>query len=138
MTSVTVWLPGSRTAATRVTNRSAIPVCVILSLVIERVAYRPLRNAPRLAPLITAIGVSIVIQTVAMLVWGRTYMTFPQLIPDAPIELAGATVTLTYRAPAWSSRGSSRRASSRRCRSQSRWSSARGRACTAGPIISHA
>ena len=54
----------------------------MLSLVIERVAYRPLRNAPRLAPLITAIGVSIVIQTVAMLVWGRTYMTFPQLIPD--------------------------------------------------------
>ena len=48
---------------------------------IERVAYRPLRNAPRLAPLITAIGVSIVIQTLAMLIWGRNYMTFPQLLP---------------------------------------------------------
>jgi branched-chain amino acid transport system permease protein len=73
----------------------AVPVCVSLSLLIERVAYRPLRNAPRLAPLITAIGVSIVIQTVAMLVWGRNYMTFPQLIPNTPIELAGVTVTLT-------------------------------------------
>jgi branched-chain amino acid transport system permease protein len=74
---------------------AAIPVCVALSLVIERVAYRPLRNAPRLAPLITAIGVSIVIQTVAMLVWGRNYMVFPQLLPSAPIEVGGATVTVT-------------------------------------------
>jgi branched-chain amino acid transport system permease protein len=74
---------------------AAIPVCVVLSLVIERVAYRPLRNAPRLAPLITAIGVSIVIQTVAMLVWGRNYLTFPQLLPTTPIEFGGATVTVT-------------------------------------------
>jgi branched-chain amino acid transport system permease protein len=74
---------------------AAIPVCVVLSLVIERVAYRPLRNAPRLAPLITAIGVSIVIQTVAMLVWGRNYLTFPQLLPTSPIEFGGATVTVT-------------------------------------------
>ena len=74
---------------------AAIPVCVVLSLVIERVAYRPLRNAPRLAPLITAIGVSIVIQTVAMLIWGRNYLTFPQLIPTVPIEFAGATLTVT-------------------------------------------
>lgn len=74
---------------------AAIPVCVMLSLFIERVAYRPLRNAPRLAPLITAIGVSIVIQTFAMLIWGRNYMTFPQLLPQDPITLGGATITLT-------------------------------------------
>lgn len=56
---------------------AAIPACVLLSLFVERVAYRPLRNAPRLAPLITAIGVSIVIQTVAMIVWkqiGRAHV----------------------------------------------------------------
>src|SRR3569832_2500026 len=40
----------------------AVPVCVALGLLIERVAYRPLRHAPRLAPLITAIGVSIIQQ----------------------------------------------------------------------------
>lgn len=74
---------------------TAIPVCVIVSLVIERVAYRPLRNAPRLAPLITAIGVSILLQTIAMLVWGRNFLTFPQLLPDQPIEFAGATITST-------------------------------------------
>jgi branched-chain amino acid transport system permease protein len=73
----------------------AIPTCVVTSLIIERVAYRPLRGAPRLAPLITAIGVSIVLQTVAMLVWGRNYMTFPTLLPPDPIEMFGATVTVT-------------------------------------------
>jgi branched-chain amino acid transport system permease protein len=73
----------------------AIPVCIVVSLVIERVAYRPLRNAPRLAPLITAIGVSIVLQTVAMLIWGRNYMTFPALLPQDPVNLLGATVTVT-------------------------------------------
>jgi branched-chain amino acid transport system permease protein len=74
---------------------TAIPTCIIVSLIIERVAYRPLRNAPRLAPLITAIGVSIVLQTVAMLVWGRNYLTFPQLLPAAAIEFGGAIVTVT-------------------------------------------
>ncbi|MFN8823161.1 MAG: branched-chain amino acid ABC transporter permease [Betaproteobacteria bacterium] len=74
---------------------TAIPVCVVVSLVIERVAYRPLRNAPRLAPLITAIGVSIILQTLAMLIWGRNYMQFPQLLPGEPIHILGATITVT-------------------------------------------
>jgi len=74
---------------------AAIPVCVALSLVIERIAYRPLRGAPRLAPLITAIGVSILLQTLAMMIWGRNYMTFPSLIPDEIYEIGGATITLT-------------------------------------------
>ena len=73
----------------------AIPVCVITSLIIERVAYRPLRNAPRLAPLITAIGVSITLQTLAMMIWGRNYLTFPSLLPSDPLSFLGATVTVT-------------------------------------------
>ena len=68
----------------------AIPVCILLSLVIERVAYRPLRHAPRLAPLITAIGVSIVIQTLAMMIWKPNPIVFPDLLPTDPIELGGA------------------------------------------------
>jgi branched-chain amino acid transport system permease protein len=74
---------------------AAIPVCVALSLVIERVAYRPLRHAPRLAPLITAIGVSILIETLAMMIWGRNYLRFPQLLPAAPLHVGAATVTIT-------------------------------------------
>jgi len=71
----------------------ALPVCMLLGYTIERVAYRPLRGAPRLTPLITAIGVSIVLQNAAMLVWGRQYHAFPPLLPAAPHAFAGATVS---------------------------------------------
>src|SRR3954469_14177881 len=60
----------------------AIPVCVIVNILIERVAYRRRRNAPRLAPLITAIGVSILLQTIAMMVGGRNPLPFPQVMPS--------------------------------------------------------
>ncbi len=69
---------------------AAVPVCVVLSLFVERVAYRPLRNAPRLAPLITAIGVSIVIQTTAMIIWKPNPIVFPDLLPTTPVEIFGA------------------------------------------------
>ncbi|WP_018507491.1 branched-chain amino acid ABC transporter permease [Thiobacillus thioparus] len=71
----------------------AIPVCVALGLVIERVAYRPLRHAPRLAPLITAIGVSIILQNVAMLIWGKQYIPFPAILPQGRHTLYGASIT---------------------------------------------
>jgi branched-chain amino acid transport system permease protein len=58
----------------------AVPVCMAVGYVVERVAYRPLRAAPRLAPLITAIGVSIVLQHLALLVWSRNIIAFPQII----------------------------------------------------------
>jgi len=73
----------------------AIPVCVIVNVVIERIAYRPLRNAPRLAPLITAIGVSILLQTFAMMIWGRSPIPFPQVMPSDPIHIAGALISPT-------------------------------------------
>ena len=69
---------------------AAIPTCIVLSLFVERVAYRPLRNAPRLAPLITAIGVSIIIQTVAMIIWKPNPIVFPDLLPTTPIQIGGA------------------------------------------------
>jgi len=73
----------------------AIPVCVLVNVVIERVAYRPLRNAPRLAPLITAIGVSILLQTLAMMIWGRSPIPFPQVMPTDPIAIGGALISPT-------------------------------------------
>jgi branched-chain amino acid transport system permease protein len=73
----------------------AIPVCVIVNVVIERVAYRPLRNAPRLAPLITAIGVSILLQTIAMMIWGRSPIPFPQTMPTDPLMIGGALISPT-------------------------------------------
>ena len=73
----------------------AIPVCIVVSILIERIAYRRLRNAPRLAPLITAIGVSILLQTFAMMIWGRNPLPFPQLLPGEPLHVFGALITPT-------------------------------------------
>jgi branched-chain amino acid transport system permease protein len=71
----------------------AIPVCVLVAYSMERLAYRPLRRAPRLAPLITAIGVSIILQHLAMLVWSRNVLAFPQIIPLKTYTFLGASVT---------------------------------------------
>jgi branched-chain amino acid transport system permease protein len=73
----------------------AIPVCIAVNLLIERIAYRPLRNAPRLAPLITAIGVSYLLQTFAMMIWGRSPLPFPQLLSTEPVTIGGALISQT-------------------------------------------
>ena len=73
----------------------AIPMCVLVNIIIERVAYRRLRNAPRLAPLITAIGVSILLQTFAMLIWGRSPIPVPQVMPSDPFHVMGAVISPT-------------------------------------------
>lgn len=73
----------------------AIPVCVAVNVLIERIAYRPLRNAQRLAPLITAIGVSILLQTFAMMIWGRNPLPFPQIMPSASYHVFGALISPT-------------------------------------------
>jgi branched-chain amino acid transport system permease protein len=72
----------------------AMVVCAVAGMLIERIAYRPLRNAPRLAPLITAIGVSILLQQLAILVFGRNYFSFPEIIPKTPIQIGVVTVTM--------------------------------------------
>ncbi len=71
----------------------SIPACMLLGFTIEKVAYRPLRKAPRLAPLITAIGVSIILQNAAMLIWGRQYVSFPRILPEHRHEILGAHIT---------------------------------------------
>ena len=72
---------------------ASVLVCMALGWGLERIAYRPLRNAPRLTPLITAIGMSIVLQNLAMMIWGRNYLTFPALLPKINFEVAGAHFT---------------------------------------------
>lgn len=74
---------------------AAIPVCMAVGYTVERVAYRPLRKAPRLAPLITAIGVSMILQHVALLIWGRNYMRFPQLIETETYHLTNSATSAT-------------------------------------------
>ena len=71
----------------------AMAVCGTLNFFIERLAYRRLRNAPKLAPLVTAIGMSIFLETMAMVVWGRDYKVFPQLFPNRVISMDGVVIT---------------------------------------------
>jgi branched-chain amino acid transport system permease protein len=71
----------------------AIAVCMAIAFGMERIAYRPLRKAPRLAPLITAIGMSIILQNLALVIWGRNYRTFPPLFHPTPYNVFGASMT---------------------------------------------
>ena len=71
----------------------SIITCMALAFSIERLAYRPLRNAPRLAPLITAIGISILLQNIAMIIWGRKYKTVPELFEFDTHIVFGANIT---------------------------------------------
>src|SRR5207244_9415513 len=67
-------------------------VCGILNVSIERVAYRPLRHAPRLAPLITAIGMSFFLEG-AMFLWkGPSSVHYPDVLPDLSFTILGARV----------------------------------------------
>jgi branched-chain amino acid transport system permease protein len=71
----------------------AVPICMLVGYGMEKLAYRPLRHAPRLAPLITAIGVSIILQHVALLIWSRNVLAFPQIIPSRTYMVGGAAIT---------------------------------------------
>jgi len=74
---------------------AACAVAAALNFAIEKIAYRPLRDAPKLAPLITAIGISILLQTLAMIIWKPNYKAFPTLLPADPIDMGGAVITPT-------------------------------------------
>ncbi len=70
-------------------------VAAVLNFLIEKIAYRPLRNSPKLAPLITAIGMSILLQTLAMILWKPNYKSYPTLLPSDPFNVLGAVITPT-------------------------------------------
>jgi branched-chain amino acid transport system permease protein len=71
----------------------AMAFCAVLGMVIERFAYRPLRNAPKLTPLVTAIGVSMLLQNVAVLCFSSRPRAFPDVIRTHPVHLGPITTT---------------------------------------------
>lgn len=73
----------------------AMVVCAVLNFSIEKLAYRPLRNSNRLAPLITAIGMSLLLQTFAMIIWAPNPKSYPSMLSREPIAVAGAVVSVT-------------------------------------------
>ncbi|MEN9361930.1 MAG: hypothetical protein RL095_3465 [Verrucomicrobiota bacterium] len=66
----------------------AMAICALLGMAIERFAYRPLRSRPKITVLITAIGVSLLIQTLAQICFGATNKSFPVLIEHDPVTFA--------------------------------------------------
>lgn len=67
--------------------------CAAYGAVIERVAYRPLRNATKLAPLISAVGMSIILQNFVMLAQGKEYKNLPPMFPSEGFTIFGANVS---------------------------------------------
>jgi len=76
-----------------ITCLGAMLVCAVLGVAIERVAYRPLRNAPRLAPLISAIGVSLILEDIGKLWKGVNFVSFPQIFPQINYSLGGVSIS---------------------------------------------
>ena len=72
----------------------AVVVCTVLGIVIERLAYKPLRMAPSLAVLITAIGVSYFLQNAALLIWGSSQKSFTSVVGGNPIQLFGGQLSI--------------------------------------------
>ena len=70
-------------------------VCGALNFAVEKIAYRPLRGAPKLAPLITAIGVSILLQSLAMIIWKPNYKPYPTFLPSTPLQIGAAVISQT-------------------------------------------
>ena len=73
----------------------SVVVCTVLGMVIERVAYKPLRHASKLAVLITAIGASYFLQNVALLIFGANTKSFTSIVGNGSIQLAGGTLSVT-------------------------------------------
>ena len=74
---------------------AAMAVCTVLGILIERLAYKPLRGTSSLAVLITAIGVSYFLQNGAQLIWGSSAKNYKSIVTFAPIKLFGGSLTIT-------------------------------------------
>lgn len=74
----------------------SIIICTLLGVIIERLAYKPLRQASSLAVLITAIGISYFLQNLALLIWGSAAKIFPTILDYGSINLFNDQLKLSY------------------------------------------
>ena len=74
----------------------AVTVCTLLGIVVEKLAYKPLRQAPSLAVLITAIGVSYFLQNTALLLWTSNPKVFPSVVGRGAVQLFGGQLSSSH------------------------------------------
>ncbi|MCI6261624.1 branched-chain amino acid ABC transporter permease [Pyramidobacter sp. SM-530-WT-4B] len=74
----------------------AMGVCTLLGVVVEKLAYKPLRQAPSLAVLITAIGVSYFLQNTALLLWTSNPKVFPSVVGHGAVKLFGGRLSISH------------------------------------------
>jgi branched-chain amino acid transport system permease protein len=89
------WGPGSIIGLLAVLIAAAV-LTPVVGVTLERFAYRPLRNAPRLAPLITALGASFALQQLVAVFYSNKFLPFPDLFPEATFQLAGARISTLW------------------------------------------
>ncbi len=86
-------LTGSAVLSLLLVLAAAMAGAALLGFTIERVAYRPLRRRPRMAVLITAIGVSLLIENLGVVVWGGAPRSFPSLLEQRAFDVGGVTIS---------------------------------------------
>lgn len=74
---------------------ASVIICMVLGVLIESVAYKPLRSSPRISSLITAIGVSLLLQNLAQLIFGANPRSFPTAFKIKPLMLGSVTLSFT-------------------------------------------
>lgn len=95
-----IYMFGTFIALTLLASVVPVPVAILLAclaggligILVERVAYRPVRNAQRVVPMISAVGAALVLRNAAQLIWGTETMPFPQLFPTQMIQVGNVQV----------------------------------------------
>jgi branched-chain amino acid transport system permease protein len=95
-----IYMFGTFIALSLLLGHVPIPIAIVLAciaggligLIVERLAYRPVRNAPRVVPMLSAVGVALVLRNVAQLIWGTSTMPFPELFPTTTIQLGAIQI----------------------------------------------
>jgi len=95
-----IYMFGTFIALSLLVDRLPVPLAILLALLaggltgvlVERVAYRPVRNAPRVVPMLSAVGAALVLRNAAQLIWGTSTRPFPQLFPTQMIRVGGLSI----------------------------------------------
>ena len=95
-----IYMFGTFMAMSLLLSHVPIPIAILLAciiggaigLIVERLAYRPVRSAARVVPMLSAVGVAFIFRNIAQLIWGTSTMPFPELFPTRMIQLGGVQI----------------------------------------------